>query len=90
VIAPGSEPRRFFLHANTADGRILAQDDRIGAPAAYWEIGDILLQRHTLQIPSNEESIIYALGLYDPETGRRLSINDGTDHLKLEIERLGE
>lgn len=90
VAAPGSEPRRFFLHAGTADGRIVAQDDRIGVPAAYWEIGDTLLQRHTLQVPSNEEPIIYALGLYHPETGQRLSTSDGADHLQLEIERLGE
>lgn len=90
VISLGSEPRRFFLHAGSADGRIVAQDDRIGAPADYWEVDDILLQRHTLQVPSNEEPIIYALGLYNPETGRRLLTSSGADHLQLEIEERGE
>jgi hypothetical protein len=90
VVAPGSGPRRFFLHAVTADGQIVAQDDRNGAPAAYWQMGDILLQRHTLQVPPNENSLIYALGLYDPETGQRLSTSNGADHLQLEIDGLGK
>ena len=90
VVAPGSEPRRFFLHAVTGDGQILAQDDRIGAPASYWQIGDTIIQRHSLQVPQKEEPIIYILGIYDPETGQRLSTNDGSDHVQLEVGTLGD
>jgi 4-amino-4-deoxy-L-arabinose transferase-like glycosyltransferase len=33
VLAPASGPRRMFLHAIDSDGEIVAQDDRLGAPA---------------------------------------------------------
>ena len=90
VVAPENEPRRFFLHAIAGDGQIVAQDDRIGAPANYWQIGDTIIQRHSIQVAQNEGPVIYILGIYDPETGQRLSTRDGADHVQLEVGYPGE
>src|SRR5690606_12520893 len=42
VIAPPVGPRRLFLHAVDGRGELLAQDDRLGAPAAHWPPNDVV------------------------------------------------
>ena len=69
VLTPAGQPRRFFLHAVGADGAVLAQDDRLGAPAEHWRAGDIVMQLLTLPRADGE----LRLGVYDPTDGRRLS-----------------
>ncbi len=82
VLAPTNEPRRFFLHAVDGEGLPLAQHDGLDAPAMHWQSGDILVQVHTLdaEVPPTAQ---LRLGVYDPQTGRRLLLPDGTDYLIL-------
>jgi hypothetical protein len=72
VLRPASGPRRFFVHALDAEGRLLAQADGLGAPAAFWRAGDMLFQRHTLELPAGIEVADLLLGVYNPETAERL------------------
>lgn len=82
VMAPADGPRRLFLHAVDTGGSIVAQDDRLGAPAAHWQPGDLFIQLLTLPQTAAE----YRLGVYDPTDGRRLE-TDSADYLMLDIQR---
>ena len=84
VDAPSGKPRMFFLHAVNENDRILAQDDALGAPAVHWQAGDTLLQKHTLVMPAEEGPLILRLGLYNPETGRRLLTNNGAEFVLIQ------
>ena len=77
VIAPVDGPRRLFLHAVGSDGQPVSQDDRLGAPAAYWQAGDVIVQ--LLSVPQSTAEL--RLGVYDPVSGRRLITADGTDYV---------
>jgi hypothetical protein len=70
VTAPADGPRRLFLHLVDSNGRLMAQDDGLEAPALYWRPGDILLQRHSLSWPSAgfSQAFHLRLGVYDPES----------------------
>ena len=81
VLAPVAELRRFFLHA-LSGGELVAQHDGLDAPAMWWQAGDLLVQEHHL--PSvGEDEIELRLGVYDPQTGRRLLRPDGLDYFPL-------
>jgi hypothetical protein len=80
VTAPADGPRRIFLHAVDSSGAIVAQDDRLGAPAEHWRPGDIVVQLLTL--PESTEEL--QLGVYDPTDGRRLT-DGGVEYIVLPI-----
>jgi len=77
------EQRSFFLHFLDENGQVLAQDDGLDAPAAYWQPGDHLIQRHTLEIPAVEGKKELHLGVYNPSTAVRLTTVDGADFIAL-------
>jgi hypothetical protein len=60
----------------------VAQDDRNSAPAAHWQAGDLVLQQHTLDV-SAVDQLLLRMGVYDPDTDLRLSIDQGEDALTL-------
>ncbi len=70
VLAPTGRPRRLFLHAVAPDGQVIAQDDRLGAPAEHWRPGDVVVQLLTLPRTDGE----LRLGVYDPVSGARLPV----------------
>lgn len=71
VISPPNGPRRVFLHLTDADGHPLAQDDRLDAPAGFWQTGDLVWQRLKLdRVPAGTDSL--RLGFYNPTTNQRL------------------
>lgn len=72
-------PRRIFLHRVDEAGNVIEQDDRLGAPAEFWQPGDIVIQLLTL--PPGEGSL--RLGVYDPADGRRLG-TESADFVTLE------
>ena len=82
VLVPVEEPRRFFLHA-LSGGELVAQHDGLDAPAMWWRAGDLLVQEHHLP-PAGEDDIDLRLGVYDPQTGRRLLRPDGLDYFPLQ------
>jgi hypothetical protein len=83
VLAPITEPRRFFLHALDPDGgELLAQHDGLDAPAQFWQAGDLLVQEHLLPAIGQEDFRLL-LGVYNPENGRRLQLPGGSDSYTL-------
>jgi 4-amino-4-deoxy-L-arabinose transferase-like glycosyltransferase len=83
VEQPVAEPRRIFLHAVDEEGIILDQDDGLGAPAGHWEPGDLILQRHTLNLSPGEDFPTLRLGLYNPETGLRLLTGNRREYIEI-------
>lgn len=80
-----AEPRRIFLQAiSENEEQVIGQDDALGAPAAHWRVGDIILQKHNLVLPANTEAYELRLGIYDPVSGRRLITKNGLDYLTLD------
>jgi 4-amino-4-deoxy-L-arabinose transferase-like glycosyltransferase len=80
VIAPIGEPRRIFLHVLDENDQIIAQDDRLNAPAEHWQVGDLILQVHFLEIDELGSHPL-RIGVYHPQTGRRLLTPAGEDAL---------
>lgn len=73
---------KVFVHLLDEDGSILAQHDSqpMGGvrPTSGWRIGEKIEDRHGVllpEIPPGEYSLV--VGVYDPESGERLSISDG-------------
>jgi hypothetical protein len=84
VTGPAGGERRIFVHLVDGAGRLIAQDDGLGAPAAYWRPGDVILQRHSVTVPGGEEGTYsLRLGVYDPGSGARLMTGDGSDSVLL-------
>ncbi|MFW6069410.1 MAG: ArnT family glycosyltransferase [bacterium] len=82
VLAPASGPRRFFLHLFDGEQGPLVQGDALGAPAAHWRAGDLIIQRHEL-VAGDLDLAPYELrlGVYNPQTGERLQVSDGAEYV---------
>jgi hypothetical protein len=71
-----------FVHLLDQDGRVIAQHDGLPRQGSYptwaWLAGDIVLDSHTLQVPSDQQSGTYHLltGLYQPADDTRMPIFD--------------
>ena len=76
VLAPTGRPRRFFLHVVGPDGAVLAQADRLGAPAEHWRPADVVVQ--LLTVPRTDGEL--RLGVYDPTDGGRLMTEAGDEY----------
>lgn len=82
-----------FLHLVAPDGKeqVVAQGDGppLGGrwPTSLWPPGLVLNDVHTIPRPTDLAPGSYhlLLGLYDPATGERLSLPDGDDAVRLEI-----
>ncbi len=77
-----------FVHALDSAGRLVAQHDGIPAagraPTTIWAPGETILDRHGLFLPEGAPStLLLYVGLYDPQTGQRLTTPDGQDKLLL-------
>ncbi len=79
VAARPAGDRRFYLHVTDESGAVVVQDDRAGAPAAFWQPGDIVVQQFSLPSTAGE----LRLGVYDPATNERLLTAAGSDHVTL-------
>jgi hypothetical protein len=80
-----SSARRIFLHLVDESGNIVAQDDALGAPAMHWQIGDLVIQRHELDLPSAGNALEIRLGVYDPDTGSRQLTTQGMDFVTIPL-----
>jgi 4-amino-4-deoxy-L-arabinose transferase-like glycosyltransferase len=84
VLQPSGEPRSIFLHALDERGEFLAAGDDLGAPAEFWQPGDLILQRHGLGIGGDAISALQT-GVYHPDTGHRQLTASGDDALRLPL-----
>ena len=82
ILTPTDEPRRFYLHALAGD-ELIAQHDALDAPTNWWQTGDLLVQEHFLP-PLDGRDIELRLGIYDPQSGRRLMTPEGKDYVRLQ------
>ena len=72
------------MHLLGPEGGLWAQSD--GEPAGWtrpttgWAAGEVVLDARTLDLPHDAPPGAYSLvaGLYDPDTGERLTLPDGT------------
>jgi hypothetical protein len=84
VQSPVPASRRMFLHLVNQAGEVIVQDDVLGAPSEHWQPDDLLIQLFSIDVPDGVEAVQLRLGVYDPITGLRLTIEDGSDHVILE------
>ncbi len=75
--------RRLFLHLVDGEGSIVAQDDRLGAPARYWVAGDIIIQRLSLGYDGENAGVELRLGVYDPDSGLRMLTDQGEEFVNV-------
>lgn len=78
--------RRIFLHIVDESGDVVDTADALGAPAAFWHNGDILLQLHNLSAESLADHDSLRIGIYDPHSEQRLPTADGPDFLSLQLD----
>jgi hypothetical protein len=77
---PGSpQPVAIFVHLIDANGKLVAQDDRLGYPHHGWEVGDEFAQVHHIAIPPDTAPGAYSLklGLYFRDTMARWPVAGG-------------
>jgi 4-amino-4-deoxy-L-arabinose transferase-like glycosyltransferase len=70
-----------FAHLVGAGGRVLAQEDRLDAPAWAWQQGDTVAQIHTIGMPagSTREPLRLSIGVYRGSDLGRLSLTADGD-----------
>jgi hypothetical protein len=90
--APLEHDYTVFVHLLDANGALAAQHDGIPAasyaPTRTWQSGVLVEDRRSVQLPASLAPGEYQLlvGLYDPLTGQRLPLADGSsDALQLQV-----
>ncbi len=71
---PVTTPLSLFIHAIDVQAQVVAQEDRLDAPAADWRPGDVMAQVNYLTVPESVGALWIEIGLYDPESGERLPV----------------
>jgi uncharacterized membrane protein len=90
ATAPVGRDLTVFVHLLNGAGERVAQGDGVpgylGAlPTTLWQPGVPVLDEHVVDLPEDLAAGPYALwiGWYDPQTGARLPLGDGTDMLRV-------
>jgi len=87
----GAVSYTVFAHALAADGRLIGQHDSPPAngtrPTTGWVADEYVADRHelTFREPDYRGAAQIEVGLYDPDTGVRLTTPDGQDHVILPL-----
>jgi 4-amino-4-deoxy-L-arabinose transferase-like glycosyltransferase len=73
VNEPAPPPVSIFVHFNWPDGALAEAYDALGIPAEYWQVGDVIIQRHSISpdLPPGEYGV--EVGLYSLADGTRYS-----------------
>lgn len=70
---------KVFVHVLDADGDIISQVDQEpqagAAPTTGWLAGEVVVDMMEIPLPESDQMLRVALGLYDPVSGKRLSLN---------------
>ena len=73
---------KVFVHLIDEQGRLVAQDDSQPVDNSYpiplWQPGTIIVDAHTLRLPSELADGVYtlAIGLYDPKSLQRWTVRE--------------
>jgi len=93
---PLTQNYKIFIHIGPVDGAAAAQTDSEPVagdrPTTSWQPNEPIIDAHAIWLKPDTLPGIYPIwiGLYDPQTGQRLKLADGSDRLQLgviEIER---
>ena len=82
ALTPIGQDYVVFTHLLDAHGNIQAQQDNPPQqgryPTSWWDAGEVIIDPYTLSLPPNLAPGPYTLrvGLYEPETGRRLPLQN--------------
>ena len=71
------KPLQLFAHAIGPDGSIVAQEDRLDAPAFGWHAGDVIAQVNHLLWTDNAafaQPVWIEVGLYNSDSGERVPV----------------
>ena len=79
---------KVFVHLYAADGRLVAQHDALPVnelrPTLGWQPGEQIVDQHGLWVPKDATGPLrLVVGLYDSETGDRLTVANGADHAEV-------
>ena len=87
VDGPLVAPLKVFAHLLDANGQMIGGDDRLDVMAESLRPGDVFVQINRLPRPAGLacSPCRVEIGLYNPETGERLS-TPATDRVLLPIE----
>jgi 4-amino-4-deoxy-L-arabinose transferase-like glycosyltransferase len=80
ATGPGTlQPTAIFAHLVDANGKLVAQDDRLGYPHHAWETGDEFAQAHRIIIPPDAAPGVHSLklGVYFRDTLARWLVAGG-------------
>ena len=71
-----TEPLSLMAHLIAADGHAVSVGDGLGVPVENWQAGDIIVQRHVFEIPSDTAPGTYwvHIGVYTLTDFRRLLV----------------
>jgi 4-amino-4-deoxy-L-arabinose transferase-like glycosyltransferase len=80
---------KVFVHVFDSNHQIVAQDDSMphhgDRPTSQWQLNQIVLDDHEFQLPidSLPKSLVIGVGLYDPNSGQRLKLQNGSDSVEI-------
>ncbi|WP_119072427.1 hypothetical protein [Aggregatilinea lenta] len=83
---------KVFTHLLDVDGMVVAQHDGYPVegdrPTSGWVPGEYVLDSHTLDFERDDYHgpAQVEVGLYDPDTGERVPLSNGADHIILPVE----
>jgi mannosyltransferase len=88
VVAPPGRDLMIFVHLLDSNNRIVAQHDGppSSVPTTAWQPDETRRSRAAVLLPSGVPRATYRLliGVYDPQTGERLRLEDGRDGVEVE------
>lgn len=79
-----------FVHLVDEDGAIIAQSDAEPAqwqrPTTGWSPGEYIVDEHSISLPAQlpDANVALRVGLFDPGSGERLLLPDGSDAVLLQ------
>jgi hypothetical protein len=78
---------KIFVHMVDAQDNVVTQHDGLDCPAAFWQPGDRIVQRHRLYLPEDLAPGAYTLriGLYDTETLAPFTLKNGKSYEDISI-----
>jgi hypothetical protein len=84
-----ARPLSLMLHLAGPAGAPVIVGDGLGVPIESWQVGDVIVQRHQLQVPADAPAGEYALysGAYWLDTLERWPVQDeqGNTHDRIEL-----
>lgn len=93
AIATPDFDHSVFLHVLDEHGQMLTQKDQVPGAAdgfvpSAWKVQDIVLDTRVLEVPASvwEEGLQLRVGVYNWQSGERLTTPSGMDHVVLDAD----